>query len=365
MSFSILEVFRPLLCRWGDGGDKRYGFLPKPMGKEGMKMNKIRKILTIIICCLLISVASAFAQESYPTKAVSIIVPFAPGGSLDLINRILSEKFRQYWKQPVLVVNKPGANAMLAAEFVATSKPDGYNIYAAAGMTLGYFHLMNPNFSYGLNNFSVVTSYAKYPLVIIVNKNLGVKTVAELVAYAKKNPKALTYGTTGYGSTGHFSIELLKRKEQIPTENFPPVHYAGVAPSITAILGNQVQLAIMPLSAVVTKQMESGDIRALAVTGENRSPFRSDIPTIVEAGFPELANSDYLTYMLPAKTPVSIVKSLEDVTKRATEDKEVREKILDMYHEIECLNSQEVVKLFEKRVAQFGPLIKELNIVVK
>jgi len=324
-----------------------------------------QKAILMVIWCILFSVASSFAQEGYPNKPVQIIVPFAAGGSLDLISRILVEKFREYLGQPVLVVNKPGANGTLAAAFVATSKPDGYNVYAAAGMTLGYFYLMNPNFTYGLNDFSAVASYAKYPLVMIINKDLPVKNLAELVAYAKKNPNSLTYGTTGYGSTGHFTIESLKLKMDIPPENFPPIHYVGVAPSITAILGNQVQLAIMPLSALVTKQIEAGAVRALAITGSNRSPFRSDIPIVAEEGFPDLANTDYLSYWVPAKTPAAIIKKLEEATKRATEDKEVREKIEGLYHEVEYLNPQEVRKLFDHRVSQFGPLIKKLNIIVK
>ena len=328
-------------------------------------MAKSEKIMVIVICCILMTVASSFAQQGYPNKPIQIIVPYAAGGSLDLICRILAEKFREYLGQPVLVVNKPGANGAIGAAFVATSKPDGYNLYAAAGGSLGYFHLMNPNFVQTLNDFSAVASFAKYPIVVAANKNLPVKTLPELISYAKKNPSALTYGTTGYGATGHFCIELLKSTVNIPTGDIPLVPYPGVAPAITGLLGNQVQFATMPLSALVTKHIESGEIRPLVVLSSKRSPFRPEILTVVEQGFPDLDMVDYLSFWLPAKTPASIVKKLEEATRKATEDKEAREKIENMYHEIEVLNPQDLRKLFDDRVSKVEPLIKRLNITAK
>ncbi len=307
---------------------------------------------------------TSWAQEGYPHKPIQIIVPFTAGGSLDFFCRLLAEKFRENLSQPVLVVNKPGATGAIASGYVATSKSDGYTIYASAGASFGYLHIMNPNFSYRLNNFSAIAAFARFLQVVVVHKDLPVKTFAELVAYAKKNPGTLSHCSTGYASGDHLAFESLKLATNLPPD-IQHIPYPGVVPAITALMGNQVQLGVLPFSGLIAKQIDSGMIRALAVLSPQRSPFRPDIPTIVEAGYPELVTSYYLSFWVPAKTPHVIVKRLEDATRKATEDKEVREKIENMYHEVAFFNSQDLRKYAEEQVSKWGTLIKKLNIAIK
>jgi len=323
-----------------------------------------RKIIPMVIGLILLSGVSVFAQEGYPNKPIQMIIPYSAGGSLDIIGRMVADKVREDLGQPVLIVNKPGATGAIASSFVATSRPDGYTLYGAAGASFGFLHIMNPTFSYGLNDFSPIATFAKFPHVLIVNKDLPVKTLAEFVTYAKKNADTLSYGSSGYAGTDHLAFELLKLAVDMPSE-IKHIPYAGSAPAITAIAGNQVQAGILPFSALIGKQIESGMIRALAVLSPERSPFRPDIPTIVEGGVPSLAASTYLSCWAPVKTPASIIKKLEDTVRRATEDKTLRERIEKMYHEVEFLNPQVLRKYADSEVSKWGGIIKKLNITVK
>jgi tripartite-type tricarboxylate transporter receptor subunit TctC len=327
-------------------------------------MRRAMIISVLILSIVFLPFFSSWAQEGYPNKPIQIIVPFSAGGSLDFFCRLFSEKFRESLGQPVLVVNKPGATGAMASGYVATSKPDGYHLFASAGASFGYLHVMNPNFTYGLNDFSAISAFARFIQVVVVHKDLPVKTFAEFVAYAKKNSSTLSHGSTGFASGDHLAFELLKLAVNIPPD-IQHIPYPGVVPAMTALLGNQVQLGILPFSGLIVKQIDSGMIRALAVLSPKRSPFRPDIPTIVELGYPELVTSYYLSFWVPAKTPNFIVKKLEDATRRTTEDKGVREKIENMYHEVEFLNSHDLRKYAEEQVSKWGTLIKKLNINVK
>jgi tripartite-type tricarboxylate transporter receptor subunit TctC len=201
--------------------------------------------------------------------------------------------------------------------------------------------------------------------VILVNKAVPANNLKELAAHATKNPKALTYGTTGVGSGGHFLFELYKSVGRIPDEALPPAHFGGIAPELTALVGGHIQVAIMPLTSLAAQQIDTGAIRALAVTADNRSPFRKEIPTVVEQGFPDLVAKDYLTYWVPAKTPAAAVRRLSEATQRMAEDKEIRKILEDLYLEPEWLDGAGAKRQFTTRAAQFEPLIKKLDIKVQ
>lgn len=313
--------------------------------------------------CLLASGATAFAQEVFPARPVQIIVPFPPGGALDTVARRLAEKFREDWRQPVLVVNRPGANGVVAWQGLLTTKPDGYNVLAAGGQGLGYVHLMNPSVpGRFLDHFTEVASYASYPLVFLVHKDVPATNLRELAALAGKSAKALNYGTTGVGSGGHLVFELYKNAAGIAEESLPAIHYAGIAPEITALVAGQIQAAIMPLTSIAAAQIDAGTIRALGVTASNRSPFRKEIATVTEQGFPGLAAKDYISHWVIAKTPASVIGKLAEATRKATEDSETRKKIESLYLEAEFLDGPAIRRQFELRAALFEPLIKKLNL---
>lgn len=324
-------------------------------------MKLLRRLAVACSCAL--AAMPAGAQDAFPSKAVQFIVPFAPGGALDIVSRRLAEKYREDWGQPALVVNRPGANGVLAWQGLLNAKPDGYSVLAAGGQGLGYVHLLNPGVpGHFTEQFTAVAAFASYPLVFLVHKDVPAASLRELAALAAKNPKALGYGTTGAGSGGHLTFELFKSAANVADAALPAVHYAGIAPEITALAAGQIQAAIMPLTSIAAAQIDAGTIKALAVTAANRSPFRKEIPTVVEQGFPGLAVKDYISHWVLAKTPPAIVKKLADSTRSAIENPEVRRRIEELYLEAEFLDGPAIRRQFETRAAEFEPVIRRLGL---
>ena len=240
-------------------------------------MRRAKIIFVFILSVVFLPFFSSWAQETYPNKPIQIVVPFAAGGSLDLITRVVAEKLREYLGQPVLVMNKPGGGQAIGASYVATSKPDGYTIYASSGATFGFVHMLNPNFTWGLKDFTPIAAIGSFPSVIVTRKEVPVKTLPELVACIQNNPGTLTFGSTGFGGLNHLEFEMLKLlvKSKLDIQHVP---YQGVAPALTALLGNQVQVCNLPYSSLVKKH-DSREIKILAVSQPKRSPFLPDTPT--------------------------------------------------------------------------------------
>ena len=326
-----------------------------------------RRHFALALPCGLAALAgTAAAQDSFPTKPVQLVVPFPPGGAVDIVGRKVAEKWKDEFGQPVLVVNKPGANGVVAWQSLASLPPDGHNVFAAAGQGLGFVHRMNPQVTKPfLDDFVPVGSYANYPLVILVNKAVPAHNLKELAAHAAKQPKALAYGTTGVGSGGHFLFELYKSVARVADDTLPPVHFGGIAPELSALVGGHIQVAIMPLTSLAAQQIDSGAVRALAVTADQRSPFRKEIATVAEQGFPELVAKDYLTYWVPAKTPAAALRRLAQATRRMAEDPEIRKTLENLYLEPEWLDGAGAKRQFTARAAQFEPLIRKLDIKVQ
>lgn len=326
-------------------------------------MKSLLRAVLAAACCAWLPVSPSGAQEAFPSRALQLVVPFPPGGVSDILNRRMAEKFREDWGQPAVVINRPGANGVLAWQALLNTKPDGYSLLSPGGQGLGYVQFMNPAVpGRFVDHFAPVAGFASYPLVFLVHKDVPATSLRELAAHAVKFPKALAYGTTGAGSGGHLLFELFKSGAGVPNESLPAVHYAGVAPEITALVAGQIQVAIMPLNSIAAAQVDAGAIRALAVTAANRSPYRKDVPTVVEQAFPALAAKDYISYWVLAATPAPVVKALTDAARRATEDPSVRRKFEDLYLEAEYLDPPELRRQFETRAALFEPLIRRLEI---
>lgn len=327
-------------------------------------MRRAMIIFIFILSVVFLPFFSSWAQDGYPNKPIQIIVPFAAGGSLDLLTRVVAERLREYLGQPVLVVNKPGGGQAIGASYVATSKADGYTLYASSGATFGFMHMLKPNFTWGLKDFAPIAAIGSFPSVVVVHKEVPVKTLPELVAYIQKNPGTLTFGSTGFGGLNHLEFEMLKLsvKGKLDIQHIP---YQGVAPALTALLGNQVQVCNLPFSSLVKKH-DSTSIRILAVSRPKRSPFLPDTPTTGEQGYPELdGNNYYLNYNAPAKTPASIIAKLEAAFEKAMQDEELRKKIEQLDTQPEFMNSRDLQKWLESQVLRWEQVIKKANIVVQ
>lgn len=327
-------------------------------------IHKKRMMIILMGFVFILMGSSVWGEETYPNKTIQLIVPLAAGGSVDLSTRLIAEKMGEYFKQPVVVVNKPGAGGAVGASFVATSNPDGYTILSYAGG--GGFEcvpIINPSVSYKVSDFIPIAAVMKFTQVAVAHKDLPVKTFAELVEYAQKNPGTLSYASVGIGNYAHLLMELLKLSHNIKLD-VQQVPYPGIAPGLTAVIGNHSQVGIFPLG-VVTKHIASGAIRALTVFSQKRSPFLPQVSTSVEQGFPELIADSYFIYYAPAKTPLPIVSKLQDTIAKIIQDKEIVEKMKKFDLTVDFMNSQETQTFLDNSVKKLEPVIRKANIYIK
>ena len=277
----------------------------------------------VMATCVLVA-PSAWAQ-AFPSKAVKLVVPFPPGGSLDNVGRLLAQKLSEAWGQQVVVENKPGAGGNIGADAVAKSPPDGYTVVMGALST----HAVNPSL-YKTMPYDAVTDFAPLSLVAITPNVLIVKTgapiasVKDLVAYAKANPGKTNFGSGSNGSAGHLAGELFKLETGTDVMHIP---YKGGAPALQALLAGDTQFMFDNLANAMA-QVKGGTVRAIAVTTAQRSKLVPELPTMAEAGLPGFDISTWFGLMAPAGTPPDVVARWNAEIVKALNAPDVREKML-------------------------------------
>jgi tripartite-type tricarboxylate transporter receptor subunit TctC len=254
-------------------------------------------------CLTLLPGAPALAQN-YPARPVKMVVPFPPGGSLDIAGRLIAQKLTDAWGQAVVVENKPGAGGNIGADFVAKSPPDGYTILLGALST----HAVNPSLYAKMpydaaKDFAPITLIAVTPNVLVVNAASPVNTVKEFIAYAKANPGKLAFGSGSNGSAGHLAGELFKVDTGTDMVHIP---FKGGAPALQALLAGDTQLMFDNLANSM-QQVKAGKLKALAVTTAKRSSLVPELPTMSEAGVPGFDISTWFGLMAPAGTPPDVI----------------------------------------------------------
>ncbi len=269
-------------------------------------------------------VLSATALAQYPTKPIRIIVPFAVGGTTDLLSRAVGAKLAAALGQPVIADNRSGAGGVIGTEIVAKAPPDGHTI----GMLIST-HAVNPFVMKSLpydtiNDFTPITLVAIVPGILSANASLPVRSVQEMVQLVRSKPGQFNYGLPGSMTSGHLSMELLK---VIAGLDMVAVPYKGGAPAAADLAAGQVQFMINSPPSVLPF-VKSGKVRALAVTGAQRSPGLPDLPTIRESGFPDYETYEWYGLFAPAKTPKEIVARLGQEVAKILTDPELRERML-------------------------------------
>ena len=275
----------------------------------------------LMVLCLLAGAAQA--QSSYPTRPVKIIVPSAPGGGTDISARVLAQQFSQVMGQQFYVENRPGAGNMIGIEAAARSAPDGYTLLMTAS-TLTINHLTYKKVLYdALRDFAPISLVVSLPSVLAVHPSVPAKTLAELIAYAKQHPGALTYASAGIGTNPHLSMELLKTMAGIDVRHIP---YKGVGPAIQDVVAGQVSLIVAGL--LTTKPLiEAGKLRGLAVSGLTRVNVLPDIPTVSEAGVANYESLQWYGLLAPTGTPPAIIARLHAETAKAVKTPEMKERL--------------------------------------
>ena len=303
---------------------------------------------------LLLWAASTFAQ--YPSKPIHIVVGFPPGGGNDIIARMVGAKMQDSWGQPVIIDNKPGANSIIAAEFVAKSAADGYTLLVNATGGMSVNPVLYARLPYDpLKDFVPISMVGTFPLVLVVNPSLPVSSVPELVAYAKANPGRLNYSA---GSTAfQVATEMLKQMTGTDVKHIP---YKGSPASITAVIAGDVQMTIVDTPPLVP-QLKSGRVKALAVTSAKRSAAMPDLPAVAES----VSGYDMVLWIgafAPAGTPREVTDKLTAEVARIVRLPEIREKLDALGVEPLGNSSEETAEWIRREIAKYGPVVKAAGI---
>ena len=315
-------------------------------------MKNVARTLAIAVFC---GATGAWAQ-GYPSKPIRIVVGFPPGGGNDIIARMVGAKMQESWGQPVVIDNKPGANSIIASEFVAKSAPDGYTLLVNATGGMSVNPVLYAKLPYDpLKDFVPISMVGSFPLVLVVNPAVPAKSVSELVAYARANPGKLNYSA---GSTAfQVASEMFKQMTGTDIKHIP---YKGSVQSISAVMAGDVQMTIVD-SPPLVPQLNSGRVKALAVTTAKRAAAMPDLPAIAES-VPGYEMVLWIGVFAPAGTPVEIASKLNGEVVRIVRLPDVREKLDALGVEPVGNTSAQAAEWIRGEIAKYGPVVKAANI---
>ena len=295
------------------------------------------------------------AAQQWPAKPIKIVIPFVPGGPSDTVGRAIGSKFQEYLGQPAVVENRPGANGAIAAEFVAKSDPDGYTILVGS---IGVFSInaaLYKELRYNpVRDFAPITLAVTTPNVLVTKLDFPAKSVKELVEMMRKQPGKISFGSSGTGSSDHLTLELFTQMTDTKGIHVP---YKGGAAVVTDLLGGQVDASFQNLGTVAT-QIKAGKIRPLAVTAKARSPQIPDVPTMVEAGYPDLIVTSWQAAGAPIKTPKEIVARLNDAAVRALRSPEIRERLVGIGFDVVASTPEEFGAFMKGEVERWTKVVE-------
>jgi tripartite-type tricarboxylate transporter receptor subunit TctC len=313
----------------------------------------------ILAAAALVAAAHAVAQ---PARPVHLVVPYAPGGPVDLSARLLAPKLQQALGQPVVVENRPGAGGNIGADAVAKSAPDGHTLLMGAIATHAINPALYPKFPYDpVRDFRHVALVVQVPNVLVVNNELPARSVSELISLAKRSPGRLDFASGSTGSTGHLAGELFKQMTGTYMVHIP---YKGAAPATADLLAGRVHLMFDNLASALPN-IRAGKVRALALTTGKRSSFVPDVPTLDESGLKGFDMTTWWGVMAPAGTPEAFVERLSSHVMNAIEAPEVRERLRAMGSEAPAVRSPAQFTAFVQRErAIYAGLVKRSGATV-
>jgi len=276
-------------------------------------------------------VAGTCQAQSYPSKPVTIVVPYSAGGPVDNFTRALAQSLGDAWRQPVIVLNKPGANEIIGADAVAKSQPDGYTLFAGTEASLTMSPHLYKKLPYSVDkDFVPISRMVSLPLVFFVPRNLPVNTMQDFVKLAKTRAaedKPLSYGSTGAGGIAHLPIVTLEKQEGIRLTHVP---YRGAANLIPDVISGQVDAAVLGVS-VIEQHVRSKTLKALAISAESRSASLPDVPTFKEAGLKDINSVFNIGLLAPRGTPASVVSKIAADVREVIRTPDFRRKNIDAY----------------------------------
>jgi tripartite-type tricarboxylate transporter receptor subunit TctC len=302
---------------------------------------------------------SALGQGSYPTRPVTVVVGFAPGGGTDTVARIVAKNLSESLGQQVVVENRAGAGGNIATDFVARAEPDGYTILLGNVGSLAVAPHMIASLGYDpLRDFAPITMAVVFANVLVVQPSLPAQSLAEFVKLAQEKPGTVTFGSSGIGGAGHLAGELLKERANIDMIHVP---YKGGGPAMQGMLGGQV-MSIFATPVSAGGQIKAGKIRAIATTGPKRAALLPDVPTVAEAGYPGYEAMNWYAYVAPAKTPKEIVERLNRELVKALNNSDVAAMLHQQGLEPSPSSPAELGRYIEREYQTWGRVVKRAGI---
>jgi tripartite-type tricarboxylate transporter receptor subunit TctC len=321
-----------------------------------MRMFLTALTVTAALCS---ACAAHAAGDSYPNKPIKVVVGFPPGAGNDILARLVGQKLSENLGQPVVIDNKPGASAIIAAGIVAHAAPDGYTLMVAPIGAITVNPVVYTKLPYAPSDLVAISMIASFPLVLVINPATPAKTVADLVAYAKAHPSAANIGGSGVG----FQLvdALFKMRTGAPVVY---VRYKSSTEAVTALAGGEILMSIVD-TGPVSGPLKGGQVKAIAVTSKARLPFLPDVPTMTEAGLPDLSADFWSGLFAPAGTPADIIAMLQDETIRIVKTPEIRDRMAALQVTPEGTSSAEFSRRIKQEIEQWSDVAKANNIKIE
>jgi tripartite-type tricarboxylate transporter receptor subunit TctC len=331
-------------------------FITKMLRSREDPMTRMKTVLTALTIATAIQAGAARAE--YPEQRINVIVPFAAGGATDIIARTIAADVASRFGQTITIENRAGGGTVIGTEAVVRSPPDGYTLLFHSG-ALAIDVSFKKNLSYDVRkDLMPITKAAWGPYAVLVYKEVPVKTLSELITYAKEKPSALDMGSAGIGTMGHLASAYLAAKSDIKLTHVP---FRGSAPALTAVMGGQIHVLLDPPFTAMPA-IDSGNARVLAVTGAKRSPLLPNVSTVAELGFPGFAAGHWGGFFAPAGTPPAVIQKLNTAIVAALQNPKVREVLRAQGLEIIGNTPEEFRKEIDDEIALWGKVISDSGI---
>jgi tripartite-type tricarboxylate transporter receptor subunit TctC len=317
-----------------------------------------------LFAAILLSLAAfgVQAQGAFPERPVRLLVPYPPGGTADLLGRLISVKLSEAWGKTMVVENRGGAGGNIATEAVAKADPDGYTLLLCNAPVLAINPTLYGNVQFDpVRDFAPVAMIAEVPLFLVVNPSLPVKSFAEFLDHVKKAKGNINYASGSIGSTTHLSMELFKTMANVQLQHIP---YKGSGPAIAAILGGEVQI-MFELMPSAMPHVKSGRMRALAVTSRERSPVMPELPTVAESGLPGYEVGSWFALCAPGKTPKAVIDKISADVGAAVKSADMQSRILGLGAQPVVMTPEQFSTFLRAEIAKWSKVVKDSGATAK
>ncbi|HLV29510.1 MAG TPA: tripartite tricarboxylate transporter substrate binding protein [Burkholderiaceae bacterium] len=312
--------------------------------------------MAVVTAVSAMALPTAHAQETdWPNKPIRMVVPFPPGGSTDAVGRMLGNLLADRLGQSVVIENRGGASGTIGSNVVAKADPDGYTLLVSGVGSNAIGYSLYDNIAYQDAEFAHVSLLATGPNVLVVNPNFQAKTFEDFIRIVKENPGKFTYASSGSGSSGHLSMEMLKQVAGLDIVHAP---YKGGAAAVTAVMGDQVQALVLNQDNLLP-HVQAGKLRALAVTSLKRNPAYPDVPTVAESGYPGYSAESFFGLTAPAGTPPEVMEKLNRETVAAMNDPSIRSKLEEVGFVVVANRPEEFSRFIQDEIAKWGDTVKK------